>query len=237
MTAQWKADLERALMSGGSPSVFSTAMLHALATTGRDDAPSAATFSRWMASMADLGKLEEVIKGVYLNRLGHRNISPAAAAQWVRHRSVVSLSWVLEQAHVTNNYGDTITCVIPTAPGWPTPNVGDRLTKAGTFRFFAMPLRLVDSGRDEDARDRRFDYPRVTPEKALLDWLFLGASHRSRLTRPPFDLDIAALNQPRLRRLAKAMALGTVLDDWMRAYDAYQSNEDVRENSAVRIRL
>ena len=57
------------------------------------------------------------------------------------------------------------------------------------------------------------------------------------MTRPPFDLDIAALNQPRLRRLAKAMALGTVLDDWMRAYDAYQSNEEVRENSAVRIRV
>jgi hypothetical protein len=37
--------------------------------------------------------------------------------------------------------------------------------------------------------------------------------------------------------LAKAMALGTVLDDWMRAYDAYQESEDVRENSAVRIRL
>ena len=132
---------------------------------------------------------------------------------------------------------ESITCVIPTAAGWPTPNVGDRTTKAGTFRFFAMPARLVDAGRDEDRRDMRFDYPRVTPEKALLDWLFLGASHRSRMTRPPFDLEIAALNRPRLRRLAKAMQLTTVLDDWMRSYETYQSDEEVRENAAVRMRF
>ena len=237
MTARWKADLERALMGADSPSVLSTAMLHAMATTGRADAPSPATFARWMSSMADLGKLQEIIKGLYMNRLGHRNVSPAAAAQWVRHRSVVSLSWVLEQAHITNNFGDTITCVIPTAPGWPTPNVGNRVTKAGTFRFFAMPVGLVDAGRDEDARDLRFDYPRTTPEKALLDWLFLGASHRSRMTRPPFDLDIAALNPSRLRRLAKAMQMGEVLDNWRRAYDAYQASDEVRENAARRIRL
>lgn len=237
MNKHWKADAERLLMRADSPSVLTTAMLHSLATTGRTDVPSPATFSRWVSAMADLGKLKEVTKGVYVNRLGHREVSPAAAAHWVRSRSVVSLSWVLEQAHITNNFGDTITCVIPTDPTWPTPNVGDRETKAGTFRFFAMPARLVEAGRMEDSRDLRFDYPRTTPEKALLDWLFLGASPRSRMTRPPFDLEFDALDRPRLRRLAKAMQLTSVLDEWLRQYEAYQSNEDVRENAATRMRL
>lgn len=233
----WKADAERILMSGDSPSVLTTAMLHALVTTGREDAPAPATFARWIAAMADLGKLQEVIKGVYLNRLGHREVSPAAAAHWVRSRSVVSLSWVLEQAHITNNFGDTITCVIPTDPTWPNPNIGDRITKAGTFRFFAMPALLVDSGRLEDIRDLRFDYPRTTPEKALLDWLFLGDSRRSRMTRPPFDLEIQALNMPRMKRVAKAMQLTTVLDAWLAQYEEYQSSKDVQENSATRMRF
>lgn len=237
MNTHWKADAERLLMRPDSPSVLTTAMLHALVATGRPDAPSPATFSRWVSAMADLGKLKEVIKGVYLNRLGHREVSPAAAAHWVRSRSIVSLSWVLEQAHITNNFGDTITCVIPTDPTWPNPNIGDRETKAGTFRFFAIPARLAEAGRLDDARDLRFDYPRTTPEKALLDWLFLGASPRSRMTRPPFDLEFEALDKRRLRRLAKAMQLTAVLDDWLRQYEAYQSSEDVRENAATRMRL
>ena len=237
MSTHWKADAERLLMSPGSPAVFTTAMLHATVTTGRMDAPSSATFTRWVSTLVDYGKLQEVIRGVYLNRLGHREGSPAAAAHWVRSRSVVSLSWVLEQTHITNNFGDTITCVIPTDPGWPNPNVADRVTKSGTFRFFAMPRSLVDAGKPEDARDMRFDYPRTSPEKALLDWIFLGASARSRMTRPPFDLEVASLNMPRLRRLAKAMQITALLDAWMRLYEAYQADHDVRENAATRLRL
>src|SRR5690606_7494697 len=144
-----------------------------------------------------------------------------------------------EQGHIMNNFGDTITCVIPTEPGWPTPQVGDRCTAAGMFRFFAMPAYLVDerAGKLEDIRDLRFDYPRSTLEKALLDWIYLGASSRSRLTRPPFDLDLGALNRRRLSRLSKTMNLSTQLDDWLRQYEAYQADVDVRENSATRLRV
>ncbi|MFT3815748.1 MAG: hypothetical protein QM740_20670 [Acidovorax sp.] len=239
MKTTWKADAERLLMSPDSPSVLTTAMLRTLVTTGREDAPSTATFSRWVGEMANLGKLQEVIKGVYMNRLGHRDVSPAAASHWVRHRSVVSLAWVLEQGHITNNFGDTITCVIPTEAGWPTPQVGDRRTAAGMFRLFAMPAHLVDerAGKLDDIRDLRFDYPRTTLEKALLDWIYLGALSRSRLTRPPFDVDLGALDQRRLSRLAKRMELSVRLDEWLRQYEAYQADEDVRENSAAKLRI
>jgi len=239
MSAIWRADAERLLMQADSPPVMTTAMLHALVTTGRADAPSASTFTRWVRAMAGAGKLQEVIKGVYLNRLGHREVSKAAAAHWVRSRSVVSLSWVLEQSHITNNFGDTITCVIGTEAGLPNPQIGDRSTAAGVFRFFAMPARLVDerAGRLEDIRDLRFNYPRTTPEKALLDWIFLGSTPRSRMTRPPFDLDIDALNARRIRRIAKSMGVSPLLEEWMGQYAQYQSDGDVRENTATRMRF
>ena len=232
-------ECERLLMQSQSPSVLTTAMLHALATSGRLDAPSSASFTRWVASLAVAGKLQEVIRGVYLNCLGHRELSPAAASHWVRARSVVSLAWVLEQAHITNNFGDTVTCIVPTEPGWPNPQIGDRKTVAGSFRFFAMPASLVDerAGQLKDIRDPRFDYPRTTPEKALMDWIFLGASPRSRMTRPPYDLDIAALSMPRLRRIAKAMDLVAGLGLWMEQYRAYQSDKDVQDNAASGLRL
>ncbi len=239
MAISWKVQAERLLMQAQSPAVMTTAMLHGFVTAGREDAPSPASFKRWLASMATGGKLQAVIKGVYLNRLGHRDVSPAAASHWIRHRSVVSLSWVLEQAHIMNNFADTITCVIPTDPSWPNPQISDRVTSCGTFRFFAMPARLVDerAGRLDDVRDLRFDYPRTTAEKALLDWIFLGASPRSRMTRPPFDLELEALNMPRLKRLAKAMQITQQLRGWLDQYEQYQASEDVRENTATRMRF
>lgn len=239
MKAPWKIEAERLLMGHDSPSVLTTAQLRSIANAYADPPPAHSTFMRWMAEMVRGGRLKEVIRGVYLNRLGHRGASPAAAANWIRSRSVVGLSWVLEQAHITNNFGDTVTCVIPTDANLPTPQISDRQTAAGPFRFFAMPAALVDerAGRFEDIRDLRFDYPRTTPEKAFLDWIFLGASHKSRLTRPPYDLDVASLDAARIERIARAMQVEELLAGWMSDYQLYQQDEEVRENSAKHLRL
>lgn len=230
----WKLQAEARLLQGETPAVLTTGMLQMIAAGHGVVAASRPTFQRWLAEMAQAQKLRPVIKGVYLNRMGHSDVSPAAAAQWVRSRSVVSLAWVLEQAGLTNNFGDTITCVIPTDPSWPNPQISDRKTRAGTFRFFAMPAHLVDerSGAPQDIRDARFDYPRTTPEKALLDWIYLGSSRRSRLTLPAPDLEVGALNQARLKRIAKRMGVQTQLGEWLEARQRYLADADVRDNSA-----
>lgn len=129
--------------------------------------------------------------------------------------------------------------MIPTDSAWPNPQIGDRRTHAGTFRFFAMPARLVDerAGRLEDLRDLRFDYPRTTPEKALLDWIWLGHSHRSRMTRPPLDLQLESLDQRKLKRMARTMKIENLLGSWLGQHATYQADPDVQENSATRLRL
>jgi hypothetical protein len=239
MARSWKIDMERMLMDANGPSVLTTAMLRGMVNSGRDEAPSTASFSRWLALMRETGKLREVIKGVYLNVLGHRDVSPAAAAHWIRHRSVVSLSWVLEQAGLTNNMGDTHTCVIPTDPTWPNPQIGDRVTAVGTFRFFAMPAHLIDerAGAIKDTRDLRFDYARATLEKAFLDWIHLGSSSHSRLKLPPMDVAFDELNHKRLLRLAKNMGLTEKLSSWEARYRTYQTDPDVEANASTRLRL
>lgn len=241
MTAPWKIRAEARLLDPETPAVLTSAMLMALVASGEASPPSSATLHRWLREMAAATKLREVIKGVYLNRMGHNDVSPAAAAQWIRARSVVSLTWVLEQAGVTNNLGDTVTCVIPIDPSWTNPQIGDRRTALGTFRFFAMPARLVlfdeVSKVLADVRDLRFDYPRSTPEKALLDWIYLGASARSRMTRPPMDLDTSLLDRRRLERLAKWMNIVAALDAWQTAHVAYQADPDVRDNQSSSFRF
>ena len=57
------------------------------------------------------------------------------------------------------------------------------------------------------------------------------------MTRPPKDLELEALNTSRLHRLAKAMQMADALDRWIEEYQRYQSDVDVRENSATRMRL
>jgi hypothetical protein len=144
VTASWKLEAERRLLRGDTPAVLTSGMLHMVASAPGQAAPPQVTFQRWLDDLLSANKLRRVIKGVYLNTMGHRDISPAAASGWIRTRSVVSLAWVLEQAGVMNNYGDTVTCVIPIDASWPNPQISDRKTDAGTFRFFAMPAHLVD---------------------------------------------------------------------------------------------
>ena len=58
------------------------------------------------------------------------------------------------------------------------------------------------------------DYRRATPEAALLHWLYLSVSPRSRMSPPPLDLDLGALDLKRLERLADGMRLDANLAIW-----------------------
>lgn len=236
MTAPWKLEAERDLLSAErSPAVLPTSTLFMFAMTGRQHPPSTATVGRWIKDLVAAGKIIPVTKGVYLNRMGHPDVTPADAAWMVRAHAFVSLTWVLEQAGITNNFGDTITCVIPIRPDWPNPQISDRQTAAGTFRFFAMPDRLVrpQKARLEDLRDLRFAYERASPEKAFLDMLYLGASSRSRMTPPPFDLEFSRLDKRKLVRLASAMGVSSLLEAWSAQWNARQKSPSVIENELV----
>ena len=97
-----------------------------------------------------------------------------------------------------------------------------------------MPAHLTDehAGPLEDIRDLRFDYPRTTPEKALLDWIYLGASPRSRMTRPPLDLETEPLNRARLKRIARRMGIVNELQAWQEERARFQADPDVRDNTS-----
>lgn len=171
--------------------------------------------------------------------MGHASVP--GCGRPIRARPKRRESRVLEQEGITYNFDDTITCVIPTDPSWTNPQVGERRTQAGTFRFFAMPARLVMDGADakvrEDVRDQRFDYPRATPEKALLDWIYLGASTRSRMTRPPLDTDLTSLNMKRLLRVARHMEIEPEPTRWLEMHALFQADPEVQDNQSLRFKL
>jgi len=81
-----------------------------------------------------------------------------------------------------------------------------------------MPRALLEAGGIEDRLDltRAGAHPRASPEKALLDWLYLARSPRSPVS-PPALHDVAhdALDKKRLMRLARAMKLESALALWL----------------------
>ena len=122
---------------------------------------------------------------------------------------------MLGEAGITNNFPDVVTSVLPHERGHVS---SVRPVKAADieFRFHSMPARfLADrAGEAEDRLDLDVKYPRATPEKALLDWLYLGVSRYSKIAGPPLDLELERLVVSRLRRLAGTMGLTEELAAW-----------------------
>jgi hypothetical protein len=91
-------------------------------------------------------------------------------------------------------------------------------TQAGTLQFFGLPRRILEAGDPGDRLEplAKLDHVRATPEKALLDWLYLARSPRSRRTLPPKgDIDLELLDRARLRRLGRALGLASALEAWL----------------------
>ena len=230
----WKLAAHRLLMQRDAPHVLTTADLAAFARTAAGENLPTATLTRWVRSLTQAGAIEPVTRGVYLNRLAGPAVHPAQAAQYIRRSAIVSLAFVLEQCGGLNNFGDTVTCVVPLIKGLSAPKVGERTTLAVPFRFYALPQRFFHLQGVElgDLQDLNYQYPRATPERALLEWIYLGSSAKSRLPLPPLDIALNRLDAQKLERLAKAMTIEPQWQRWEKAWQQHAQAEDVLENAS-----
>lgn len=233
MTAVWKLSLD-AMLINSEVEVWTTGMLWSDALA-QAQPPSRPTFERWVHEAIQAGKLRKVRAGIFLNAAGNASVSPAAAAGLIRRSAVPSLSWVLEQNWILNNFGDVITCTVPMAAGLQVPNLSAVKTPYGSFQFRALPWRLhePESLPVQDWRDNRYAHPRATPEKAFCDWLYLGQSPRSPLRTPPLDLEFQNFNKARLRRLVAAMGIHQCFDAWLTKKQLYDRDPEVQENTSL----
>ena len=214
----WQTKLVQALRQTDAPPVLTRDLLERLARNARDGRPlPASTLSWWIRRAVETAQFVPVHRGLYLNRFRNPPGMLADTVMFFHRDAVVSLNTALGNAGVLNNPAHTVTAVVPIDAGYPPPKLGRRRSQAGTLHFFGLPRRVLEAGALADRLEprERFEHPRATPEKALLDWLYLGQSARSRRTTPARgDIDVALLNERRLRRLAKAAQLTDVLMQW-----------------------
>jgi hypothetical protein len=150
-----------------------------------------------------------------LNRLINPPAQLCEAAVWLRPGAVVSLQTVLGDAGVWNNFTDWVTAVVPLSRRYTTPSLGRLEAAAGVFVFRGLPEVVLEAAGEEDRLVAGTTYRRATPEAALLHWLYLFKSPRSRMSEPPPDLDMAMLNVQRLRRLSREMRMFELLEQWL----------------------
>jgi hypothetical protein len=134
---------------------------------------------------------------------------------WLRPGAIVSLQTVLGDAGIWNNFTDWVTAVVPISRRYTTQSLGRLETSGGVFVFRGLPESILEAGRDEDRLVANVSYRRATPEAALLHWLYLSNSPRSRMSTPPLDLDLELLNRQKLKRLAGAMGLSELLNSFL----------------------
>lgn len=205
----WQIELERTLSAPDAPAALDSGLIERFVLRVAGKRLAASTLARWQRDAVERGRLRRVLRGVYLNGFRSRAGRPADAAPLLRRDAVVSLNTVLGDAGVLNNPSATVTAILPLDPGPVKPVTGRINTGVGWFHFFAMPRRVLEAGRAEDRVDSDFhDHVRATPERALVDWLYLAESRLSRRTPPnPGDLDLALLDKRRLQRLAAAVGV------------------------------
>jgi hypothetical protein len=212
-TLHWSTRLELVLAEPSALRVLDTASIIQVAKNVRGDI-SKPSVERWIREAVAANRLQRVVRGLFLNEL----ISPPAqlceAAVWLRPGAVISLQTVLGDSGVWNNYTPWVTAVVPLSSRYTTPSLGRVETGGGTFVFRGISERILEIGAERDRLVTGVDYRRATPEAALLHWLYLSDSPRSRMSAPPLDLDLGALDLKRLRRLARVMQLEDSLAIW-----------------------
>jgi hypothetical protein len=212
-TTHWSTHLELVLAEPSALRVLDTASIIQVAKNVRRDI-SKPSVERWIQEAVAANRLQRVVRGLFLNRLIFPPAQLCEAAVWLRPGAVISLQTVLGDSGVWNNYTPWVTAVVPLSSRYTTPSLGRVETGGGTFVFRGISERILEIGAERDRLVTGVDYRRATPEAALLHWLYLSRSPRSRMSTPPFDLDLRALDLKRLTRLATGMRLDTNLTIW-----------------------
>ncbi|MFL9610944.1 hypothetical protein ACKF11_12735 [Methylobacillus sp. Pita2] len=240
------ANLTKLLNGPMKPRVIPTTTLYDLLLkqvkkVDKNKTISLATYFRHLDTLVKIGflaKLENT-RGVYVNLLAVPKVEANEIAEHLVPESVITLHSALHYSGALNNPAKIVTAVIPTKPkGWRGGEKVDGSYKPfGEFWFFRMPEDMVHLP-DLDSSDYvipYLNYQMATPEKALLDWIYMATSPRIKSNEgyPPLDIDLKKLDKHKLARIARSMRLHDEYLDWLNAKRDHDSSPNVMGNMSV----
>lgn len=201
------------LAAPGAPRVFTPAILLAWLDE-RGIQSSRRHLGNLLTQAGSAGLVARAAHGLFINNQATPRPLPEEAAPFIRRDAIVSLQRALGRAGAINNPSNWITCVIPYGAGIAG---GQIQVGASTFQFHKISPSLF-MGEDHPLRRDAVVSGQpwmATPEKALLDWVYLARQPRSNLASPALhDVEMDMLDPDRLSRLAESMGLTDALEAW-----------------------
>ena len=218
----WQSKLKQLLSDSDAPPILTRDLLKRYSRSANTNQPVAtSSLTYWQRSMVASEDLKPIQRGLFLNCFRGIPGVLADSIAWFHSDAVVSLNTVLGDSGVLNNPTTVVNAVVPIDRGrHPPARLGRKATQAGIVHFFGIPRHILQAGEPEDrlAAEGQYEHLRATPEKALVDWLYLGSSPRSRRTPPPCDdVDMELLDSGRLQRLVQATKLEQEFAAWLQS--------------------
>lgn len=209
----WKIHALRALAEPDAPRVLDVPTLDTWLQTKGMEIPHR-TLRRALSEWDAANLIGRAARGYFLNGQATPEPGLEEVAPLLREGAIVSLSTVLGRAGVLNNPTHWVTAVV-SSDNTSKPANEMEADNGSVFKFATMRADLLPQldRSDAFARDALEPYtsaPTATPEKALLDWLYISSRGRgaSRWPLPPsHDWDIGDLDTEKLDRLAQRMGL------------------------------
>lgn len=225
MSTSWKITAVKLLGDPSAPRVFGRQELIAYFQSQSLDIPLR-TLLRGLHEWENAHLVQRVAQGVYLNSQ-HKFpiVAPAEAAHFLRKDAALSLHYVLGNSGVLNNPSHWVTCVLPSSGNKAPTEV--EMDNGLVFRFAYVQDEFFNQQWKHDTLQQYTQVPTATPEKALLDLLYLVASPRGskRWSLPPsHDWDMDYLDRDRLQRLAHNLNM----EEPLRVFEASLDNGSPR---------
>lgn len=109
-------------------------------------------------------------------------------------------------------------------PGKDCSELGSLDTKAGRMRFFTLPQKFFEQ---EDWLVGGARHARFKPEKALLDWIWLGQAPTCEMAQPnQRDIDLDKLDLGKAEGWARSLGMPSELASWLHSHP--HSNEQAK---------
>lgn len=202
-----KFQILRHLASPQAPRAFSPKVLQEYLSTV-EGTVSRNTLVLALAGLVEAQVIRPVRHGVYLNLRAAPQPQAEEALPLIRSGAVLSLQRVMAMAGAYNNPTKAITAVMPYTKRMMAEDPQDY---GVTYQIFGMrPDFFPAAGTAEyaDSYQRHARVRTATPERALVDWLFLSQKPSNGLPPPAsHDVDFGALDHERLYRLADWMGM------------------------------
>lgn len=211
---QWIPRAREWLQSASSPSALTMADIRNACCIAAEGPASEADAKQAAKHWEAAGLLRRVRKGVWLNAQRKPAGTLDDVLSLARAGAVNSLHSVLGACGAHNNPSIMAFGVCPSDE--PPRELAGVSTRLGQMRFFALPRAFFEDPSHGGSWRAPSKRPAFAPEKALLDWIFLGRAETCSLPEPnPSDIDLDMLDLGKAAKWAKQLSMGDKLASWL----------------------